>query len=158
MSDQSAGNDTVAIKPLAAADFEAVVALDQMLSHASRRGFFEKRWQAMARNPQAFVALGAYRGTAISGFVLGHVLQGEFGGNAPAVVLDAVGVALAEQAQGVGHALIDHVIDAVRALGGGELRTQVAWDQSGLVSFFARCGFALAPRLVLERDTEPVTF
>ena len=38
------------IKPLADTDHEAVIALDQLLSHHSRRGFFEKRWQAMARS------------------------------------------------------------------------------------------------------------
>ncbi|MDH3714803.1 MAG: GNAT family N-acetyltransferase [Gammaproteobacteria bacterium] len=154
----SLDTEAVAIKPLAAADFEAVIALDQLLSHHSRRGFFDKRWQAMARDPQAFVALGAYQGEVVCGFALGHVLQGEFGGTAPVVVLDALGVALDEQAQGVGHALIGRLVDTVRELGGGELRTQVAWDQSGLASFFARCGFRLAPRLVLERATGEATF
>jgi GNAT superfamily N-acetyltransferase len=159
MADElSSACEEVAIKPLAATDFEAVIALDQLLSHGSRRGFFDKRWQAMARDPQAFVALGAYQGVTVRGFALGHVLQGEFGGTAPVVVLDALGVALDEQAQGVGHGLIDRFVDMVRELGGRELRTQVAWDQSGLASFFARCGFRLAPRLVLERSTGAVNF
>jgi GNAT superfamily N-acetyltransferase len=154
----SPDSEGIAIRPLAAVDFEAVIALDQLLSHHSRRGFFDKRWQAMARDPQAFIALGAYRGAAVCGFALGHVLQGEFGGTAPVVVLDALGVALDEQAQGAGHALIERLVDTVREMGGGELRTQVAWDQSGLASFFARCGFRLAPRMVLERSTSAATF
>jgi GNAT superfamily N-acetyltransferase len=159
MTDElSPDREEVTVKPLTATDFEAVIALDQLLSHHSRRGFFDKRWQAMARDPQAFVALGAYQESTVRGFALGHVLQGEFGGTAPVVVLDALGVALDEQAQGVGHALIDRFVDVVSELGGRELRTQVAWDQSGLASFFARCGFRLAPRLVLERSTDAVNF
>ena len=146
------------IKPLADTDHEAVIALDQLLSHHSRRGFFEKRWQAMARNPPGFIALAAYHGDSLRGFALGHVLQGEFGDTAPVIELDALGVALEDQAQGAGHALIERFVDAVRELGGGELRTQVAWDQSGLTNFFARCGFALAPRLVLERATGSAAF
>ncbi len=158
MSTRRAPTDAIVIEPLAATDREAVVALDQLLSHASRRGFFAKRWQAMDREPDAFVALGAYRNGTLRGFVLSHVLRGEFGGSAPVVVLDALGVALEEQAQGVGQALVEELVVRARELGGGELRTQVAWDQSGLASFFARCGFALAPRLVLERTTGAVDF
>ena len=146
------------IKPLTSADHAAVIALDQLLSHHSRRGFFEKRWQAMEKQPSAFIALAAYHEESLCGFALGQVLQGEFGDTAPVVVLDALGVTLEEQAQGMGHTLLQGFIDAVRALGGGELRTQVGWDQRGLASFFARCGFALAPRLVLERATGAANF
>ncbi|MDH3451496.1 MAG: hypothetical protein OEN20_03690, partial [Gammaproteobacteria bacterium] len=60
-------SESISIKPLAATDYEAVIALDQLLSHGSRRGFFDKRWQAMARHPQAFVAFGAYREEAVRG-------------------------------------------------------------------------------------------
>lgn len=155
---QDTAGDGIDVQFLAATDFDAAVALDQLLSHGSRRGFFTKRWQAMQREPRAFVAFGAYRGGALCGFALGHVLHGEFGGTAPVIVLDALGVAPQDQAQGVGHALVARCVEAVRERGGGELRTQVAWDQSGLASFFARCGFSLAPRLVLERAAGPVEF
>lgn len=154
----AAAGEAASIKPLTADDHEAVIALDQLLSHSSRRGFFDKRWQAMDRDPEAFVAFGAYRDGALSGFALGHVLRGEFGDTTPVVVLDAVGVTLDAQAQGIGQALVEAFVAEVRTRGGGELRTQVAWDQSGLASFFARCGFALAPRLVLERATGAVDF
>ena len=157
-SKPAAAGEAVSIKPLTANDHEAVIALDQLLSHGARRGFFNKRWQAMARDPEAFVALGAYRDATLRGFALGHVLRGEFGDNSPVVVLDAVGVTLEAQAQGIGQALVEAFVADVRARGGGELRTQVAWDQSGLASFFARCGFALAPRLVLERATGAAEF
>ena len=157
-SRRATAGEAVSIEPLTANDHEAVIALDQLLSHGSRRGFFNKRWQAMARDPEAFVALGAYRDATLRGFALGHVLRGEFGGTTPVVVLDAVGVTLEEQAQGIGQALVEAFVAEVRKRGGGELRTQVAWDQSGLASFFARCGFGLAPRIVLERATGVVDF
>ena len=53
------------IKPLADTDHEAVIALDQLLSHHSRRGFFEKRWQAMARSssPQCCGVLWKFQRT-----------------------------------------------------------------------------------------------
>ena len=80
-------------------------------------------------------------------------LDGEFGGSERVVVLDAVGVANDRQSKGIGSRLMQGLIDEVRDRGGRELRTQARWDQSGLLVFFAKAGFRLAPSVVLERRT-----
>ena len=143
----------VSVRPIRPTDLNPVIALDRHYSGQSRRGFFEQRWQAMAREPVAFISLAVERGDDLVGFLLAHVLDGEFGGAAPVAVLDALGVATEAQRQGVGSELMRRLIDEVRARGGRELRTQAPLHQRGLLDFFAQSGFVLAPRMVLERDT-----
>ena len=68
-------------------------------------------------------------------------------------MLDAVGVANDHQEKGIGSHLMRGLIEQVGAHGGHELRTQARWDQRGLLDFFAKAGFRLAPSVVLERGT-----
>ena len=141
------------LRPAEDSDLESVITLDRGHSGQSRRGFFEKRWRAMARAPEAFISLAAEQENSLVGFVLAHVLDGEFGGSERVVVLDAVGVANDHQQKGIGSHLMRGLIEQVRAHGGHELRTQARWDQRGLLDFFAKAGFRLAPSVVLERGT-----
>ncbi len=150
--------DDVTVRVLTRGDRDAVVALDSTLSDAPRAGFFEKRWAASARHPDSFTALGAYRAEHLVGFVLAQVLHGEFGTTGPVAVIDALGVAVGDQSRGIGGRLLQALLAEARVRGVREVRTQIAWDQSGLQSFFARCGFALAPRQVLERTTSGTDF
>ena len=143
----------LALRPAREDDLESVIALNRSHSGQSRRGFFEKRWQAMARAPEAFISLAAEQENALAGFVLAHVLDGEFGGSERVVVLDAVGVANDARGIGIGSSLMQALVDQVRERGAGELRTQARWDQRGLLEFFAKAGFRLAPSVVLERST-----
>ena len=143
----------LALRPTREPDLESVIALDRRHSAQSRRGFFEKRWRAMARAPEAFISLAAEQEDALTGFLLAHVLDGEFGGSERVVVLDAVGVAGDARGKGIGSALMQALVDEVRARGGRELRTQARWDQRGQLEFFAKAGFRLAPSVVLERST-----
>lgn len=142
-----------AVRPAAEADLEAIIALDRSHSGQSRRGFFEKRWRAITRTPGAFISLAAEREGALAGFLLAHVLDGEFGGSERVAVLDAVGVAADDRGRGIGSHLMQALVDEVRERGGREVRTQARWDQRGLLDFFAKAGFQLAPSVVLERGT-----
>jgi GNAT superfamily N-acetyltransferase len=142
-----------ALRPIREGDLESVIALDLSHSGQSRRGFFEKRWRAMACEPAAFISLAAEWENALVGFVLAHVLDGEFGGSERVFVLDAVGVADDRRGQGIGNHLMQGLVDEVKQRGGREVRTQARWDQRGLLGFFAKAGFRLAPSVVLERST-----
>lgn len=147
----TAGECTV--RPAGSADLERTIELDRAYSGQSRRGFFEKRWASMARDADAFISLVAEHDGATAGFVLAHLIDGEFGEQAPAAVLDAIAVDREAADRGVGGALMRTLSNTVRERGARELRTQARWDERDLVQFFARSGFRLAPRVVLERDT-----
>jgi len=143
----------VALRAPVARDLDAVVALDRARGGRTRHGFFVKRWRAIETHPDAFVSIVAESPGGVAGYVLAHIIRGEFGADAPAAVLDAIAVAPTHAERGLGRDLISALVEAARHRGAREIRTQARWDESGLVQFFARSGFALAPRVVLERDT-----
>jgi GNAT superfamily N-acetyltransferase len=141
-------------RPLAPADLERVVAIDGAAAGRSRRGFYAKRFAALAEDPASEVALAADRDGQLVGFAFAHRLDGEFGGAAPVGVLDAIAVDAAARSSGVARALLEGLEAALRQRGVRELRTQADWTEHGLMSFFASAGFRLSPRLVLEREVE----
>lgn len=148
---QAALRGALRLRPLAGHDLDAVSAIDKAVSGRSRRDFFAKRLAHLAREPAAFVALAAERDGRLAGFVIARLYEGEFGGEAPEAALDAIGVAAAARRTGVGRALIDGMAAAMRIHGIKEIGTQLDWADTELAGFFARMGFAPAPRLVLER-------
>jgi len=139
---------------LAAADLEAVAAIDRERSGRSRSEFYARRLRGLADEPEGGVAVVAERAGRVAGFAFARILDGEFGGQAPAGVLDAIGVDSQALHQGVATDVLQALDGALLARGARELRTQVDWTDQGLVVFFARAGFRLAPRLVLERTLE----
>lgn len=147
----AAPQGAVRVRPLVAGDLAAIVAIDKAVSGRSRRGFYEKRLAHLARDPAAFVALGAERDGRLAGFVIARLYEGEFGGEAPEAALDAIGVAAEARGAGVGRSLIDAMAAAMRIHGIKEIATQADWTDTDLCGFFARMGFVPAPRLVLER-------
>jgi predicted N-acetyltransferase YhbS len=137
---------------------DTVVVLDSTTNGGNRRDFFIKRFDAQEKHPEAFISMGASEAGKMVGYVCCHMLQGEFGGDELIAVLDAMAVEPASQRHGVGHELMQQLIDEIRHRGGKDLRTQVGWDQPGVIDFFSNTGFAMAPRLILERSTRDVRF
>jgi GNAT superfamily N-acetyltransferase len=150
-SDPRAVTPPTRIRPLVAGDLGAVVAIDKAVSGRTRRGFYEKRLAHLAREPSAFVALGADRDGRLVGFVFARLYEGEFGGKVAEAALDAIGVAAEARHQGVGAKLIEGMTAAMRIHGVTEIATQTEWSDTDLTGFFAETGFSLAPRIVLER-------
>ncbi len=150
--------DVVTIRSLERKDLEAVIAVDQVLSGRSRRGFFTRRLDHATQDPAAFIGLAAEREGRFAGFVFARIEEGEFGAAAREASLDAIGVDLALAGRlGVGRVLLDRLAADLRARGIGELSTQVDWTDHRLIGFFSRTGFVLAPRVVLERGAgDPV--
>lgn len=140
-----------AIRPLAPADLERVVEIDRANTGQSRRGFFENRLAASLSDPGAFISLAFVEHDRVEGFVLAHMLDGEFGGRQPAAILDAIGTSLAARGHGGAHALMLELEITARGRGAHAVRTQVVWSDEAMLHFFANAGFQLGTRLVLER-------
>ena len=137
---------------------DTIVELDSATNGGHRRDFFTKRFEAQAKHPKAFISIGALDAGKMVGFVFCHLLQGEFGGDELVAVLDAMAVEPESQGHGVGHELMQQLIDEIRDRGGKDLRTQAGWDQPEVIDFFSNIGFRLAPSLILERSTRDVRF
>ena len=133
-------------------DVERVIAIDRVHSGHARRRFFEKRFAAAQARPDDYIQVGAMWGGSLRGFAIARVLRGEFGHEQPVAVLDAIGVEAQSRELGVGESLMKELRDAMRRNGVQSLHSQADWTNHDLLGFFEASGFALAPRLALERS------
>lgn len=144
---------TTTIRDIGAADLEGVIELDRRLTGKPRRSYHEKRMAAASAHPAAFVTLAAIDNGELRGYAFAHILDGEFGGSGPVGVVDTIGVDPDRRGNGHGRRLMAALEAAMKARGISELVTQADWTEHGITRFFQSAGFALAPRLILERAT-----
>lgn len=144
------------IKPLSANDLEAVITIDTAIAGNSRRGFFEKRLTAATEQPEDYIYVGLHESGKLIGYALAKMVVGEFGQPDAKASFDAIGVDPNHQGQGVGHQLLQEVEKILTHKGVAELTSQVAWSDPALLMFFSRADFALAPRVILWRDTSEI--
>lgn len=142
------------IRSLAPDDLAAVAAIDAALGGRPRRAYFERRLAAAARAPEQHLQFAAEAKGGVAGFVLGRLLEGEFGRSDPEARLEVIGVASSERGRGVGAELAGAFEKAARHQGVREAHTIASWRSHALLRFLDRRGFALAPAQVLERGTE----
>jgi len=140
------------VRSLRPSDLDAVTAIDAAAVGRSRRLFFEKRLETVRADPGHYLTLGAEADGQLVGYAIAHLGKGEFGADFGSAVVEAIGVAPGRQRAGVGEMLMHALADAAREKGVDALYSQVDWTNSALLGFFARTGFALAPRTLLERD------
>lgn len=141
----------MSFRPLDIADVNAVEAIDRAHGGHSRRRFFEKRLAAAQDHPQDYLHLGAVIDGRLKGFAISRVLRGEHGQRETVAVIDVVAVDRDSLRRGVGRALVNELVAQTRARDIGSLQSQAAWGDFALLRFFRSFGFALAPRLALER-------
>jgi L-amino acid N-acyltransferase YncA len=147
-----AANTESRVRRLRPSDLEQVIAIDSHHFGEPRRAFFEKRLAHAREHPEDYVQVGVDRNGMLAGFAFARILRGEFGREQTIATLDAVGVMISNREQGVGHALMDGLTEALRQQGVWSLQSQANWTNHALLRFFDACSFSLAPRLVLERS------
>jgi ribosomal protein S18 acetylase RimI-like enzyme len=141
-------------RPLTADDLDIVTAIDKEIFGRSRRAYYKKRIAAALRNPHGHIQVGVEEGDGLVGFILARVLEGEFGQEDSAALLEMIGVAPAQQSHGIGRALMDGLEEVMRQKGIATLRTEAAWTDHAMLRFLDAAGFALAPRQVIERPVD----
>jgi N-acetylglutamate synthase-like GNAT family acetyltransferase len=140
------------IRPLRPGDLERVIGIDSGHVGKPRRRFFEKRLVHAKQHPEDYLHVGVERNGSLIGFAFARVLHGEFGRTQAVAMLDAVGVEHDNRERGVGHVLMESLTQLMREKGVQSLQSQADWTNHGLLRFFDSSGFALAPRMVLERS------
>lgn len=145
---------SVTVRGLTPADADAAIALDAKITGRKRDMYLRPKIDEAVSRGGIRVSLAAEADRHLVGFLLAKVWYGEFGALEPVAVLDTVGVHPDFRGQGVGAALLDQLRTNLGALGIRCLRTEVAWNDQGLLTFFAHEGFTPAARLVLETDPD----
>ena len=118
------------LRPLAAPDLGAVIAIDAALTGRSRGAYFERRLAAASRDPERHLQLGVEADGLLAGFMLGRALDGEFGRSEPELRLEAFGIAPAAQGHRLGAALAAAFEEAAARRGLREIRTTALWRGS----------------------------
>lgn len=150
--ERSLESDAIPVRNLTEADLEAIVRIDAKAMGRRRVEYYRDKVAAVLRDSRIHVSLVAEQDGMVVGFLMGDLHYGEFGRAEPSVIIDSVGVHPDYAKRGVGRALMRQFVANVRALGAEQVRTEVAWNDVGLLGFLDRCGFAPARRLVLELD------
>jgi ribosomal protein S18 acetylase RimI-like enzyme len=138
------------LRRLARADLDAVVDIDAIAEGRTRRPYFERRLAAALREPAAYVQFAAVLDDHLAGYVLARVLEGEFGRDAPAVSIEAIGARYDAKGTGVGRRLLDALADNARRRGIRELRTQARWNNHAMLRWLDENGFAVAANHIVD--------
>ncbi|MGP9810270.1 GNAT family N-acetyltransferase [Rhodopseudomonas sp. NSM] len=149
---QTQSSATHQVRPLLPSDLDRVVEIDRDNTGHARRGFFESRLAASRSDQNGFLALAYTEHDRVEGFVLAHMLDGEFGTSGPATILDAIGIAQSARGHGGAHGLMRTLQEKARRRNAQAVRTQVLWSDEAMTQFFAGLGFKLGTRLVLDCD------
>ena len=143
---------SIQTRSLEEGDLDRVVDIDAQAGGVRRGDFFWKRWRAATDAPEVYIALVAVSAGEIMGFIMAHVLSGEFGTDERFAVVDGLGVASGRRRAGIGTKLVESLKREAGQRNCSELRTQAAWEQQHLLAFFAGAGFTLADVNVLARN------
>jgi ribosomal protein S18 acetylase RimI-like enzyme len=138
------------LRRLASTDLDAVVDIDAIADGRMRRPYFERRLAAALREPAAYVQFAAVLDDRLAGYVLAHVLEGEFGRDVPAMSIEAIGARYDAKGAGVGRRLLDTLADDARKRGIRELRTQARWNDHAMLRWLDDNGFAVAANHIVD--------
>jgi predicted N-acetyltransferase YhbS len=148
------------MRPLVRQDLDTVVAIDAALGGRTRRAYFERRLAAAQRDPERNLQLGLERRGTLAGYMLGRVLEGEFGRSEARLRLEALGVHPAARGQGLGSTLHQGLEKEASRRGLGAIHTSGSWREHALLRFLDRRGYRLAESHVLDcaprADFEPL--
>jgi predicted N-acetyltransferase YhbS len=137
-------------RPLTPGDLDAVVAIDGSITGRTRRSYFERRLAMALREPKLHAQYAVDERGALAGYVLGRVLEGEFGRIEPAMRLEVVGVKPEARGRGIGLALERTIEDASRRAGLKEMRTSASWRDHQMLRFLDAAGYLLGSNHVVD--------
>lgn len=144
--------DRITVRSLMAADLPTIVAVDQRITGRTRQAYYERKLVEALEESAVRVSLVAELDRTVAGFVMARVDFGEFGSPEPEAVIDTIGVDPRFGHKGVGNAMLSQLLVNLAALRIERVRTEVAWNQFGLLSFLDRLGFKPRRRLALRHS------
>ena len=145
--------ETVTVRNLRHTDLPDVVRIDALASGRNRPAYFELMLMRALNFAGLQMSLVAEYEGQLAGYLIVSLYYGEYGLTEPTASVDAIGVHPELRGRGVAHALMQQFRANAHAIGVGVVRTEVAWDDFGLLGFFKREGFAPAKRVCLEVKT-----
>jgi predicted N-acetyltransferase YhbS len=129
---------------------ESVVALDAATVGHSRRLYFQRRLKAALEQTERHIQFSAEQDGRFVGFIKARKQLGEFGRAEPALLLESISVAPAEQGHGIGSALLAKLESEAKRLGVPAIRTTASWHDHQIMQFFDAAGFEFSRNMILD--------
>src|SRR5450756_1305046 len=128
--------DAVLVRTMRESDLPSIVAIDAAASGRRRPSYFELMLQRAITQAGLQISLVAEVDNRVVGFVIGSLYYGEYGVVEPSASIDAISVDPRVRGKNVGKALMRQLRLNLGALQITALRTEVSWDDFGLLGFF----------------------
>lgn len=151
---EALARDRVLVRSLNAGDLDALIAIDRRITGHNRTGYYQRKLAETMDESAVRVSLVAELDGRPAGFVMARVDFGEFGRTEPEAVIDTVGVDPGFARRDIGKAMLSQLLTNLRALQVDDVRTEVRWNDFGLLAFLENCGFVPAQRIAFRRTVE----
>lgn len=151
---EALSRDRIPVRSMREADLSAIIGLDRRLTGRDRSGYYRRKAQEALSESGVRVSLVAELDGRLVGFVMARVDFGEFGETQPEAVIDTIGVEAAYKNRSIGTALLSQLLVNLGGLQVERVRTEVLWDDFGLLAFLKRCGFVPSQRLAVTRPVD----
>lgn len=146
--------DRIPVRAMKREDLRALVEIDRRVTGQGRSSYFDRKLEEALEESDVRVSLVADLDGMPVGFVMARVDFGEFGRIESTAVLDTIGVDPDYRNRGIGRALLSQLLINLSSLRVERIRTELAWNEHALLSFFDRCGFRPSQQLCLHHALE----
>jgi ribosomal protein S18 acetylase RimI-like enzyme len=151
---EALSRDRIPVRSMRESDLPAIIGLDRRLTGRDRSAYYARKAHEALSDSGVRVSLVAELDARLVGFVMARVDFGEFGETQPEAVIDTIGVEAAYKNRSIGTALLSQLLTNLAALQVERVRTELRWDDLGLLAFLKRCGFAPSQRLAVARPID----
>lgn len=150
--DQGAlSHDKVLVRSMKADDLRSITSIDKKVFNVDRSAYYERKQHEALNASGVQVSLVAELEEYPVGFIMARVDFGEFGTTGKEAVLDTIGVDPGYQGHGVGQALMSQLMASLAILQVENVRTEVEWNNTGIISYFDTAGFVPSQVVTLRR-------
>ena len=144
--------EPVLVRSMREDDLQKIIRIDRKITDNDRSAYYQRKQDEALNRSGIRVSLVAEMEGFVVGFIMVRLDYGEFGHTSSEAVMDALGVDPDYQANGIGAALMSRLMANLGSLRVDKVRTEIDWNDAGLISYLDNTGFLPAQALVLNRQ------
>jgi ribosomal protein S18 acetylase RimI-like enzyme len=148
---EALSRDRIPVRSMAEADLGYLVAIDRRATGQDRSTYYRRKLREAMHESGVRISLVAELDGQPVGFIMARVEFGEFGHADPEAVMDTIGIDPGYRRAGVARALMSQLIANLATLRVDHVRTELNWNDVGLINYLDNAGFVPAQCVVLSR-------